>query len=137
MNESYPIKIAEENGVSYIWDGIRRKYVVASPEELVRQNTLQFLIENCAYPKLAINVEKVLVSNSKKLRYDILVFKENVPWLLVECKRPEQAIHLDTFYQSLAYNMQLQVPYIMLTNGEQMLCYDLAAKTWLQDMPTW
>jgi hypothetical protein len=130
----YPIKTQEENGVEYIWDGIRKKYVVLSPEEWVRQELIKFLIEDCNYPKGAISVEKRIKIGNKFLRYDIVIYKDITPWMLVECKSPEVEINADTFFQSLAYQNHLQANYIMLCNGEKTVCYNVPEQQWMNDM---
>jgi hypothetical protein len=135
MANTYDIKLAEEEGIKYVWDGIRKKYVVCTPEEEVRQFTLKHFIEECNYPKGAINVEKLVQVGNKKLRYDIVVFVETSAWLLVECKQPKQKIDVDTLHQSMVYQNNLQAQFILLTNGDNMACYDVQAQKWLQDLP--
>jgi hypothetical protein len=135
MANTYDIKIAEEEGIKYVWDGIRKKYVVCTPEEEVRQYTIKHFIEECNYPKGAINVEKLILVGNKKLRYDILVFVETTAWLLVECKQPKQKIDVDTLHQSMAYQNNLQAKFILLTNGDNMACYHVGAQKWLEDLP--
>jgi hypothetical protein len=126
----YPIKIVEEEGVEYILDNIRKKYVVLSPEEWVRQELIKYFIEECNYPKACISVEKMIKINEKKLRYDILIFKDTIPWMLVECKSPEIDITAETFYQSTAYQNVVQAKYIVLCNGEKTICYNAAEQKW-------
>jgi hypothetical protein len=134
MTEQYPIKIVEENGVEYIFDHIRKKYVTLTPEEWVRQELIKFLIEKCNYPKGAISVEKRIKVNERFFRYDIVIYLNAEPWMLIECKSPEVAINMDSFTQSLIYQNKLQAQYILLCNGEKMVCLDIATQKWLQDM---
>ncbi|WP_394758230.1 type I restriction enzyme HsdR N-terminal domain-containing protein [Flavobacterium sp.] len=106
-----------ENKVS-IFDEIRKKFVILTPEEWVRQNVVRFLLEEKKYPKSYINVEKVIKINSLTKRYDIVVFQPNGKlFLLVECKAPEVAISQNTFDQIARYNMVLESEYLMVTNG--------------------
>jgi len=106
-----------ENKV-YIFDVIRKKFVVLQPEEWVRQHVVHYLISIKKYPLSLINVEKQLKVNSLSRRYDIVVFKPNGEIaLLVECKAPQIAITQDTFDQIAKYNLQLQSNYLMVTNG--------------------
>jgi hypothetical protein len=135
MAETYDIKLVQEDGVTYVWDGIRKKYVVCTPEEEVRQHTIKFLIEEYGYPKGAINVEKLIQVGNKKLRYDIVVFVETQAWLLVECKQPKQKINVDTLHQSMVYQNNLQAQFIMLTNGDDLACYDVSTNKWLEELP--
>lgn len=106
-----------ENKVA-IFDVIRKKFIILTPEEWVRQNTVQFLLEEKKYPKSYINVEKLIKVNDTSKRYDIAVFKPNGElFLLVECKAPEVAISQDTFDQIARYNLKLKAEYLMVTNG--------------------
>ncbi len=133
-SEAYPITIKEENGLEYILDNIRKKYVILSPEEWVRQELIKYLIEVCHYPKACFSVEKTISQNNKKFRYDIVVYKEEKPWMLIECKSPEIEITQDTFLQSSVYQNLLQAPYIMLCNGKKTVCYNVALNAWEKAM---
>ncbi|MFH4968262.1 type I restriction enzyme HsdR N-terminal domain-containing protein [Gaetbulibacter sp. M240] len=106
-----------ENKVS-IFDPIRKKFVILQPEEWVRQNCLQFLMEIKGFPKSLINVEKELLINDLKKRYDIVVFNPNGSiHLVVECKAPKVPITQNTFDQIARYNLALNARYLMITNG--------------------
>mgnify|MGYP003680273362 FL=1 len=106
-----------ENKV-YIFDVVRKKFVVLQPEEWVRQHVVHYLIEQKKYPLSLINVEKQLKVNNLTRRYDVVVFKTNGEIeLLVECKAPQITITQTTFDQIAKYNMQLQSNYLMVTNG--------------------
>jgi len=106
-----------ENKVS-IFDEIRKKFIIITPEEWVRQHVVQFLLQDKKYPKSHINVEKLLKINNLTKRYDVVVFKPdgNIT-LLVECKAPEVKITQSTFDQIARYNMTLNADYLMVTNG--------------------
>ncbi len=106
-----------ENKVS-IFDEIRKKFVILTPEEWVRQNVVRFLLDEKKYPKSYINVEKIIKINSLTKRYDIIVFQPNGKiFLLIECKAPEVPISQNTFDQIARYNMVLEAEYLMVTNG--------------------
>lgn len=106
-----------ENKVA-IFDVIRKKFIILTPEEWVRQHTVQFLLEEKKYPKSYINVEKLIKVNDTSKRYDIAVFKPNGElFLLIECKAPEVAISQNTFDQIARYNLKLKAEYLMVTNG--------------------
>lgn len=106
-----------ENKVS-IFDVIRKKFILLTPEEWVRQNVIRFLIDEMKYPKSYINVEKVVKINGMHKRYDIVVFNKNGSiFLLVECKAPEIRIDQNTFDQIARYNRMLNASYLMVTNG--------------------
>lgn len=106
-----------ENKVA-VFDEIRKKFVVLTPEEWVRQHVVQFLLTDKNYPKSYINVEKVLKINGITKRYDAVVFKpDGSIFLLIECKAPEVPISQNTFDQIARYNMTLKADYLMVTNG--------------------
>jgi hypothetical protein len=106
-----------ENKVS-IFDEIRKKFIILTPEEWVRQHTVQFLLEEKNYPKSYINVEKLVKVNDSNKRYDIVVFHPNGDlFLLIECKAPEVKITQETFDQIARYNLKLKAQYLMVTNG--------------------
>lgn len=106
-----------ENKVS-IFDDIRKKFVVLQPEEWVRQNCVQYLIQHKNYPRSLINVEKELKVNNLRKRYDIVVFNSDGSIrLIVECKSPSLNINQAAFDQIARYNSVLKADYLMVTNG--------------------
>ncbi|WP_282055006.1 type I restriction enzyme HsdR N-terminal domain-containing protein [Maribacter luteus] len=128
-----------ENNI-YIFDAIRKKFVVLQPEEWVRQNVVQYLITEKKYPKSLINVEKQIIVNKIKKRYDVVVFDSlgNIV-LLVECKAPQIPITQKTFDQIARYNMNLNATYLMVTNGlDHIYCkmdYTQEKYTFLKHIP--
>lgn len=114
----YNFKVSIENEVHYIFDEVRKKKIKLTPEEWVRQNFIHFLMYDMQYPKAKIAVEKEIIINNLKKRFDILVYDTTMqPFLLVECKSQNEPINEAVLEQSLRYNMQLKVPYICVSNG--------------------
>jgi len=106
-----------ENKVS-IFDVIRKKFIILTPEEWVRQHTVQYLHQEKKYPLQLINVEKQLQLNGLVKRYDVVGFyKDGSLQLIVECKAPSVKITQDTFDQIARYNMALKARFLMVTNG--------------------
>ena len=106
-----------ENKVS-IFDDIRKKFIILTPEEWVRQHTIQFLLQEKNYPKSYLNIEKLIKINDITKRYDIVVFQpDGTIFLLIECKAPEVKITQETFDQIARYNLALKAQYLMVTNG--------------------
>ena len=106
-----------ENKV-YIFDVIRKKFIVLQPEEWVRQHCVHYLINEKNYPKSLINVEKELNINGLKKRYDIVIFNPDGSILLiVECKSYDITINQNTFDQIARYNLALNAEFLMVTNG--------------------
>lgn len=126
------IQIKQEVGKRWIWGVIRSKWLVLQPEELVRQLLLQYLMLEAGVNKNRIAVERGLSVNGLQKRCDILIYDlEMNPWLLVECKAPKVRLNEAVFRQIATYNMELQVPYLLVSNGPQAYCsqIDLTAKS--------
>lgn len=108
-----------ENKVA-IFDGIRKKFILLTPEEWVRQHVVHFLLTAKNFPKSHINVEKVVKINGMDKRYDIVVYRpDGSIFLIVECKAPYVPVTQATFDQIARYNMVLNAGYLMVTNGLQ------------------
>lgn len=115
---SYRFRLKNSENKTAIFDDIRKKFVVLTPEEWVRQHTVQWLLQEKEYPLSHLNVEKALKINGLTKRYDIVVFKPDGSLrLLVECKAPEVPITESVFDQIARYNMALQAEFLMVTNG--------------------
>lgn len=106
-----------ENKIA-IFDEIRKKFIILTPEEWVRQNVVHYLLQEKKYPKSLINVEKLVKINGLVKRYDVVVFNNDGSiFILVECKAPEIKISQNTFDQIARYNMAMKAEYLMVTNG--------------------
>ncbi len=115
---TYSFRFKNSENKPFIFDDIRKKFVVLQPEEWVRQHCVQFLIEEKKYPKSLINVEKELKVNGLKKRYDIVIFNSDGSiHLIVECKAAKISINQNTFDQIARYNLALNAKYLMITNG--------------------
>ena len=119
----YEYKLKQEEEKIFIFDALRKKYLVLTPEEWVRQHFIQYIINYLQYPKALIKVEGGLVYNRLKKRSDIVVFdQEGSPWMVIECKSPDQNINNQTLQQVSVYNSTLKARYVALTNGLNHLC---------------
>ena len=117
----------------YIFGAIRKKWLILQPEELVRQLVIHYFIEEKGYSINSISVEKGIKVNELSRRCDILVYDKNTqPFLLVECKAPQVDITDDVFEQIAAYNLPLQVKFLMVTNGVKTYCCEMnyEEKSW-------
>lgn len=115
---SYDFKLKSNENKTLIFDNFRKKYVVLTPEEWVRQHFAQFLVEDKKYPVSLIALEKQLSINGLKKRTDIVIYNtEGLPQIIVECKAPHISIKQDTFDQIARYNLKLNAPYLIVTNG--------------------
>ncbi|MDX1326684.1 MAG: type I restriction enzyme HsdR N-terminal domain-containing protein [Arenibacter sp.] len=116
---TYSFRFKNRENKIYIFDVIRKKFVLLQPEEWVRQHVVHYLLNEKNYPLSHINVEKQLLVNNLKKRYDVVVFRPNGDiLLLVECKAPQINISQDVFDQIARYNLQLNAKYLMVTNGQ-------------------
>lgn len=88
-----------------------------TPEEWVRQNVVRFLIQEKKYSQSAINTEVVVTVNGMKKRADVIVYKKEKPFIIVECKSPSITVSQQTFDQIARYNLQIGAEYLMVTNG--------------------
>lgn len=115
---SYGFRIKNRENKVLIFDVIRKKFVVLQPEEWVRQHVIHYLLTDKKYPKSLINVEKQLIINGLKKRYDVVVFDpQGDIHILVECKSPKIRVSQSAFDQIARYNMLLKADYLMVTNG--------------------
>ncbi|MBC5838060.1 type I restriction enzyme HsdR N-terminal domain-containing protein [Flavobacterium muglaense] len=115
---SYDFRFKNSENKIAIFDEIRKKFIILTPEEWVRQHVVSFLLAEKNYPKSLINVEKVLKVNGLRKRYDAVVYNpDGTIFILVECKAPEIKISQATFDQIARYNMTMKAQYLMVTNG--------------------
>ena len=114
------MNIRTQNGKQYVLCAWRRRFVRLTPEELVRQTTLQLLVEDYAYPHHLLAVEVPIEVAGKPKRCDAIVYNQQMqPLMLIEFKAPSVAITQEVFDQAAIYNRTLHVPYLMLCNGRQ------------------
>src|ERR1700760_39739 len=118
---TYSYKIREpERKKEEIWDDLRKIWVRLTPEEWVRQNFVQYLLQVKSYPATYIAVEKNMKLGELNKRFDLMVFDRSArPWMLVECKAMEEKLNSRVMWQVLRYNMAIPVKYIVITNGEE------------------
>ncbi len=136
----YTFRFKNRENKRLIFDPIRKKFVVLTPEEWVRQHTVQFLVSEMHYSPNLINVEKQLILNNTKKRYDIVVFEpDGTIFLIVECKAPHIKITQETFDQIARYNLVTKATYLMITNGlEHYYCrmdYENERYVFLETLP--
>ncbi len=135
------LRIKRQEDQRLIWDPIRKKWLVLQPEEMVRQLLLCYLMQGKGYPASRIRMEMGLKLNALDKRCDLLVYDQDIkPWLLAECKAPHVHVSLDVFEQIARYNLVLQVPYLLVTNGLETHCclidYQTRTYNFLEDLPS-
>ena len=137
---AYPFRIKEEANRTYIFDELRKRFLVLTPEEWVRQHLVKFLIEEKKYPRTLIKLEGGLKLNALQKRSDILVFNtQGQKIMLAECKAPYIEISQDTFDQVARYNIVHRVPWLVVSNGLQHFCCHVnilkGTYTFLKEIP--
>ena len=142
LKYQHQLRLSKSGDASYVFDPVRQKNVALTPEELLRQLVLQFLLQEKQYPPGRIRVEIGITLNGLQKRCDIVVFDAALrPWLLVECKSPKVKLTQTAFEQAARYNMQLQAPFLAVTNGLATYCSRLFLEEkrfeYLEDYPVW
>lgn len=133
-------KLKSSENKTLIFDIVRKKYVIVTPEEWVRQHVVHFLLKEKNYPISLIAIEKQLKINKRVKRTDIIVYnKQGTPEILIECKAPSVKITQTTFDQIARYNLSANSNFLMVTNGlENYYCkIDTTKETYifLKDIP--
>ncbi|HTI57899.1 type I restriction enzyme HsdR N-terminal domain-containing protein [Mucilaginibacter sp.] len=136
----YSFKIVEQNGVLTIFDEIRKKHIIITPEEWVRQHFVQYLINQKGYPKSLIKLEGALKLHGKARRTDIVVFNsKGERILLIECKAPSVSIDQKVFDQVARYNMVHKVSLLAVSNGlKHYYCridFDKQSYSFIEELP--
>ena len=133
----HSFRIKQEHGKDIIFDECRKQWVQLTPEEWVRQNFLQYLLQAKKYPSSLIAVEKEIMLGELKKRCDLVVFKESKPWLIVECKEMKVELTEAVIRQILNYNITLKVNYLVITNGSSTYGLELedGAFRWIEALP--
>lgn len=135
------LKIKQDNGKAMVYDPIRKKWLVLTPEEHVRQYFVAYIVQVLRYPPALIAVERKILTGQMPRRFDIVVYnREHKPWMLVECKAPEVPISETTLHQLLHYHSNLQCQYWVLTNGHETFCADACNAEdirWIDSLPAY
>jgi len=137
---AYQFSIKTLNLKQYIFDSIRKRYVLLTPEEWVRQNFIRYLITEKKYPSSLMAVERQIEINGKLFRFDLLVYnKKGDPLLIAEFKAPGVSVNQEVFDQVVRYNMALKVKLVIISNGMQhyvcQIDYTTNSYKFLQEVP--
>jgi len=137
---TYFFRIKQENEKKYIFDEIRRRYVILTPEEWVRQHIVKYLVSVKNFPHPLIAVEKGFSQLRRKQRYDLLIHdRKGNPLMIVECKAPTVEINQNAFDQAGRYNEKHKAPFMLITNGRKHYCCQLNLENkqykFLQEIP--
>ncbi len=115
---NYPLKVTQKGDVFFIFDEIRKKHLVLTPEEWVRQHFIHYLIQEKKFPQSLLQIEGGLNLNQTKKRSDILVYTNlGEKLMVIECKAPNIAVTQATFDQASRYNSVYKSRWLVVTNG--------------------
>lgn len=137
---TYQFQFQNKDGRVEIFDVVRKKHVVLTPEEWVRQHFIQYLINQKGFPPSLMQLEKPLNYNQLDKRSDIVIYDKTAqPMVMVECKAPQVSITQDTFDQIARYNFSLRVKYLIVTNGINHFCckmdYQTTSYAFIEQIP--
>ena len=129
-------------GTTQVFDAVRKKYLILTPEEWVRQHFIHYLNSEKKYPLGLMGVEQMVKYNGQSTRADIVLYTVNgEPNVIVECKAPKVKITQDAFNQIAKYNSQLKVKYLLVTNGMNHYCckmdYERNRIAFLEEIPSY
>ncbi|HVE61970.1 MAG TPA: type I restriction enzyme HsdR N-terminal domain-containing protein [Chitinophagaceae bacterium] len=133
-------KIKQQGDKKYIFDGIRKIWLLLTGEEWVRQNFVNYLITVLKYPSTLIALEKEIILHDMKKRFDILIYdQKHQPWMIIECKEPGIALSENVLQQVLRYNVKLPVEFIVITNGNATMAWRKCGSEmiFLYQLPEW
>ena len=118
-----------ENKVA-IFDEIRKKFIILTPEEWVRQHFVAFLCNQLKYPAAMMALEKGFKLNGRAKRADLVVHdRAGAPWMVVECKASHIQLNESAFYQAAAYHQKLNIRFLVVTNGMKHYCCSFENET--------
>jgi hypothetical protein len=134
----YNFRIKKEKNKELIFDEVRLQWITLTPEEWIRQNFLQYLINVKEYPKSLLSIEKIINLGELKKRCDIVVYKNDLPWMIIECKEMNIDLKVPVLEQILRYNIGLPVKYLVLTNGNKTFAFELSENGLMEinELPT-
>lgn len=117
----YPLDTQERDGAIFVRDPLRKRYILLTPEEHVRQCLTLFMLRALKVPQGLLSIERGLVYNDRQKRYDLLVFgRDGSPFLLCECKSPRVKMDKSTLFQLITYNAKIGARRLLMTNGTEM-----------------
>ncbi len=115
---TYDFRMKDDSGKLMIFDELRKKWLVCTPEEWVRQNLIKFLVAEFDFPINLIALEKSLVLAGRNYRFDALIYNKDIfPLMIIECKAPSVKLEQAVFDQIWNYNYEIGAPFFLITNG--------------------
>jgi hypothetical protein len=136
---NHSFKIKEERNKEWIFDDGRKKWVRLTPEEWVRQNFFQYLVQVKKFPSSLIAIEKEIQLGELKKRCDLIVYHKEKPWMIIECKEMNVPLAQNVLEQIIRYNMGIPVEYLVISNGRFSYGWQRVNNEFmsLDDLPMW
>ena len=137
-----PLELVSVKGVLKVRCLVRKKSIILTPEEWVRQHFIYFLYKKLGYPLSLMKVEKQILVNNLKKRFDIVTYNSSGEMkVLIECKAARIELDASVFDQAARYNLSLKVPYLVITNGMKHYCAEVSVESkaisYLNNIPTY
>lgn len=123
-----------------IFDPLRRKWLRLTPEEWVRQNFVQYLVQVKKYPAALIAMEKIIRLGELRKRFDILVYDlQHQPWMMIECKAPSVNLDELVLHQLLRYHISVPTGFLVISNGNTSYGWEKKDRNLLliHELPEW
>lgn len=138
--QNIPLKLIQAENKIYIYDPLRKKRLLLTPEEEVRQKLIWYLMNERGVPSGLIALERSLKINGLLKRFDLVVFNNSgSPYLAVECKSPSVPLSQNVLQQLAIYNLHLKAEFLMVSNGLDHLISQVNFETreiqFLEDLP--
>jgi len=122
----HPQRLKKEGGKQLIFCWVRKKFLVLTPEEWVRQNLISFLQYELSYPLSLMKIERQVKGGVRNKRADLIICNtQGEPKVLVECKAPKEKLNKETFFQVGRYNRYINAPLLLISNGLEHFCCEL------------
>ena len=140
---AYPapsFRLKQKDDKDYLFDPIRKKWLLLTPEEWVRQNFVQYLIQVRSYPAELIALEKLIRLGELRKRFDILVYdRQHRPWMMIECKSPGVPLDDAVLHQLLRYHIAVPAGLLVITNGTITYAWEKRGGELhtLEELPAW
>jgi hypothetical protein len=140
MIPNYTLETKVINSKEYLFDELRKKWVLMTPEEVVRQNCWKYLHLQKNYPKSLFVIEKQISVNGLAKRFDLLIYNnDGKPEMIIECKKPSLKIDDNVLNQILSYQSKLNARYLLISNGLESYCLHVNLRTnkvdYLKEIP--
>ena len=133
-------QVRSQGDKEFIFDSLRKKWLLLTPEEWVRQNFVQYLVQIRQYPSSLIALEKEIKLGEMKKRFDIMVYnKDHQPWMIVECKEMNVPLTENVLHQALRYNISVPVSFLVITNGSSTIGWERSSAgiAEIKEIPPW